>query len=43
MANPLGGETQVTAPLPPHMRGTWEFFGFPGNIEDPFAELELPK
>jgi 23S rRNA pseudouridine955/2504/2580 synthase len=41
MPNPLGGITQVTAPLPPHMRRTWEFFGFPENIEDPFAELEL--
>jgi 23S rRNA pseudouridine955/2504/2580 synthase len=43
MPNPLGGVTQVTAPLPPHMRGTWEFFGFPEDIEDPFAELELPR
>jgi 23S rRNA pseudouridine955/2504/2580 synthase len=41
--NLLGGITQVTAPLPPHMRRTWEFFGFPENIEDPFAELELPR
>ena len=21
---------------------TWEFFGFPGDVEDPFADLELP-
>ena len=40
--HPLGGTLEVTAPLPPHMRRTWEFFGFPGDVEDPFAELELP-
>jgi hypothetical protein len=33
---------EVTAPLPPHMRRTWDFFGFPGEAEDPFAELDLP-
>ena len=43
MPHPLGSSTQVTAPLPPHMRRTWEFFGFPEDIEDPFAELELPR
>jgi 23S rRNA pseudouridine955/2504/2580 synthase len=40
--HPLGGILRVTAPLPLHMRRTWEFFGFPGDIEDPFAALELP-
>jgi 23S rRNA pseudouridine955/2504/2580 synthase len=40
--HPLGGTLEVTAPLPPHMRRTWEFFGFPGEIADPFAELDLP-
>jgi len=40
--HPLGGTLQVTAPLPLHMRETWEFFGFPGDIKDPFADLELP-
>lgn len=30
----------VTAPLPPHMRATWEFFGFEdSDAGDPFAEL----
>jgi hypothetical protein len=30
----------VTAPLPPHMRATWRFFGFAEETEgDPFAEL----
>jgi 23S rRNA pseudouridine955/2504/2580 synthase len=42
MPHPLGGKLAVTAPLPPHMRRTWEFFGFPGDVEDPFAELDLP-
>jgi 23S rRNA pseudouridine955/2504/2580 synthase len=39
--HPLGGTLQVTAQLPPHMRRTWEFFGFAGDIEDAFAGLEL--
>jgi 23S rRNA pseudouridine955/2504/2580 synthase len=43
MPHPLSSSTQVTAPLPPHMRRTWEFFGFSEDIEDPFAELELPR
>jgi hypothetical protein len=30
----------VTAPLPPHMRETWKFFGFSESDEaDPFAGL----
>ena len=37
--HPLGGSLQVTAPLPRHMRLTWEFFGFPDDVEDPFADL----
>jgi len=41
MPHPLGGRLQVTAPLPPHMRQTWEFFGFAGDVEDPFAELDV--
>jgi len=41
--HPLGGRLEVTAPLPQHMRRTWEFFGFPSDVEDPFAELDLAK
>jgi 23S rRNA pseudouridine955/2504/2580 synthase len=37
--HPLGGSLQVTAPLPRHMRQSWEFFGFPGDVADPFADL----
>jgi hypothetical protein len=30
----------VMAPLPPHMKETWEFFGFEeGQETDPFAGL----
>jgi 23S rRNA pseudouridine955/2504/2580 synthase len=37
--HPLGGNLSVTAPLPRHMRQSWEFFGFADDIEDPFADL----
>jgi len=37
--HPLGGTLRVAAPLPRHMRQSWEFFGFPDDIEDPFADL----
>ncbi|MGH7046383.1 MAG: RluA family pseudouridine synthase [Stellaceae bacterium] len=37
---PQGGRLQVTAPLPSHMRQSWDFFGFPGDVADPFAELD---
>jgi 23S rRNA pseudouridine955/2504/2580 synthase len=37
--HPLGGILQVAAPLPRHMRQCWEFFGFPEDVEDPFADL----
>jgi 23S rRNA pseudouridine955/2504/2580 synthase len=40
--HPLGGILRITAPLPAHMRRTWEFFGFPEDVADPFADLELP-
>jgi len=40
--HPAGGTLRVTAPLPPHMRRQWEFFGFAADAGDPFAELELP-
>jgi 23S rRNA pseudouridine955/2504/2580 synthase len=39
---PSGGILEVTAPLPPHMRQMWEFFGFAADAGDPFAELERP-
>jgi 23S rRNA pseudouridine955/2504/2580 synthase len=41
LPHPLGGTLAVTAPLPLHMRRTWDFFGFPGEVEDPFAEVDL--
>jgi 23S rRNA pseudouridine955/2504/2580 synthase len=37
--HPLGGTLRVTAPLPRHMRQSWEFFGFAGDVEDPFVDL----
>jgi 23S rRNA pseudouridine955/2504/2580 synthase len=37
--HPLGGALRVIAPLPHHMRQSWEFFGFPEDVEDPFADL----
>ena len=37
--HPLGGSLQVTAPLPRHMRQSWEFFGFPEEVADPYADL----
>jgi 23S rRNA pseudouridine955/2504/2580 synthase len=40
---PAGGLLRVTAPLPPHMRDTWNSLGFAGDAADPFAELELPS
>jgi 23S rRNA pseudouridine955/2504/2580 synthase len=39
--HPLGGSLRVTAPLPRHMRQSWEFFGFADEGEDPFADLSL--
>jgi 23S rRNA pseudouridine955/2504/2580 synthase len=38
--HPLGGSLRITAPLPPHMRQTWKFFGFPEHVADPFADLQ---
>jgi 23S rRNA pseudouridine955/2504/2580 synthase len=37
--HPLGDRLHVTAPLPRHMRRSWEFFGFPDDVEDSFADL----
>jgi 23S rRNA pseudouridine955/2504/2580 synthase len=40
LPHPGGGRLAVTAPLPPHMKETWAFFGFDEVEEaDPFAEL----
>jgi 23S rRNA pseudouridine955/2504/2580 synthase len=36
--HPAGGILRVTAPLPPHMRQTWKFFGFAADADDPFAD-----
>jgi 23S rRNA pseudouridine955/2504/2580 synthase len=42
ITRPDGGRIRVTAPLPEHMKASWEFFGFSQDTEgDPFAELEL--
>jgi 23S rRNA pseudouridine955/2504/2580 synthase len=40
LPHPSGkGRIDVTAPLPPHMRETWRYFGFsPNDDGDPFAE-----
>lgn len=39
LPHPDGGILQVCAPLPPHMRETWRFFGFdPEMPGDPFME-----
>jgi len=43
MPHPLGGTLNATAPLPAHMRRSWEFFGFSSKSADPFADLELSK
>ena len=41
--HPQGGILKIAAPLPPHMRQSWEFFGFSDDVEDPFAGLDLPE
>ena len=42
LQRPDGSVLHVTAPLPPHMRETWEFLGFPREpAEDPFDALDL--
>ena len=42
LPHPSGkGRVDVTAPLPPHMRETWKYFGFSQKDDgDPFAEIE---
>ena len=39
--HPGGFTLKVAAPLPAHMRRTWEFLGFVGDALDPFADLDL--
>ena len=40
LPHPAGGRLEVVAPLPPHMRETWAFFGFDeGEEQDPFADI----
>ena len=41
--HPAGGVLRITAPLPLHMRQSWEFLGFPNDAENPFAALDLPE
>jgi 23S rRNA pseudouridine1911/1915/1917 synthase len=39
IAHPDGGRLRVVAPLPEHMKKTWDLFGFNANDErDPFAK-----
>jgi 23S rRNA pseudouridine955/2504/2580 synthase len=35
LPHPKGGTLDVTAPLPPHMRNTFDLFGFDEQTEDP--------
>jgi 23S rRNA pseudouridine955/2504/2580 synthase len=38
--HPDGGMLRIVAPLPPHMKRTWQFFGFDESDEcDPFADF----
>jgi 23S rRNA pseudouridine955/2504/2580 synthase len=43
LPHPSGGSLQIVAPLPPHMRQSWEFFGFPGDVPDPFAGFDFVR
>jgi 23S rRNA pseudouridine955/2504/2580 synthase len=38
LPHPRGGTIDVTAPLPDHMRKTWEFFGFDAGQRDPIED-----
>ncbi len=38
LPHPRGGTIDVTAPLPPHMRNTWDLFGFDAKQFDPIEE-----
>jgi 23S rRNA pseudouridine955/2504/2580 synthase len=44
LTRPNGKLLKVVAPLPAHMRATWDFFGFEAERKgDPFAEWEARK
>jgi 23S rRNA pseudouridine955/2504/2580 synthase len=40
LPHPAGGGLRIVAPLSPHMRQSWAFFGFPGDAADPFAGID---
>jgi 23S rRNA pseudouridine955/2504/2580 synthase len=41
LPHPRRGTIDATAPLPPHMKATWETFGFdPRDDGDPFSEID---
>jgi 23S rRNA pseudouridine955/2504/2580 synthase len=41
LPHPRGGTVDVTAPLPPHMKRSWELFGFDAGQYDPI--LDAPE
>ena len=42
--HPRKGWIEAEAPLPPHMKATWKFFGFaPKPDRDPFADLQRKR
>jgi len=38
LPHPRGGMIDVTAPLPPHMKATWDMFGFDAKHYDPIED-----
>ena len=38
LPHPKGGALDVTAPLPPHMKATWELLGFDNDPYDPITD-----
>ena len=38
LPHPKGGEIDVTAPLPAHMRASWDMLGFDIGIADPIED-----
>ncbi len=41
--HPAGGILRIVAPLPAHMKQSWQFFGFPNDAKDPFVALDLQE